>query len=312
MNHTVKYSYLLLIISLLATGCNLKDNLVNCPPKPNTTVYFGLEDYSDNEIFPATVECAELFVYDSEGMMVSRSRISKAELNAFVGKRLYLNPGTYTMVVWANAARSQIVVNENIHWSNRTYNHTMTAVPVNGALDNGDPLYYAPKDNDTPLTVVVPEHGKVEVSAELRHAHVKLDITVEGYDLVSRGDATGPLRMEVTDLTSRYSFDMNAHGELVSYHGQANYTNPTGEYNLLFNIPVFSIDTPTRIVITDGDGELVHSDIRVSELLSDKIDLKKLRYLPIIVRFYEDDGTVQVAITVDLPGWNEGAVTPNV
>ena len=316
MKHILKYSYILLTISLLATGCSIRDNLEYCPPVTNTTVYFSLKDYSGNEIFPATVEHAELFVYDNEGMMVSRSRISKAELNAFAGKRLYLDPGTYTVVVWANAARSQIVVNENIHWSNRTHNHVMTAVPVDGALDNGDPLYYAPNDKGTPLTVVVPEQGEAEVTVELRHAHVKLDITVEGYNLVSRSDATGPLQMEVTDLTSRYCFDMNAHGERVSYCGHAAYNNSGDGHNRMFNIPVFDVDTPTRILITDSDGELIYPAIRLSELLSDKIDVEKLRYLPVTVRFYEDagdpDGTIQVDITVDLPGWGEGAVTPNV
>ncbi len=275
-------------------------------------MYFSLKDYSDNEIFPATVECAELFVYDGEGMMVSRSRISGVELNGFAGKRLYLDPGIYTMVIWANAIRSQIVVNENIHWSNMTYNHVMTAVPVDEALDDGDPLYYAPNDNGTPLTVVVPEQGEVEVTAELRHAHVKLDITVEGYGLVSRSDAGDPLRMEVTDLTSRYCFSMNAHGEQVNYCGHAPYTDSADGHNRVFNIPVFDIDTPTRIVITDSDGESIHPAIRLSELLNDRIDLRKLRYLPITVRFYEDDGTIKVGITVDLPGWDEGMVTPNV
>ncbi len=311
MRQTIKYSYLLLIISLLVAGCNIKEDFTICPPKPNTTVCFRLEDYAANEIFQPTMECAELFVYDGDGMMVSRSRISKAELNAFAGKRLRLDPGTYTVAVWANAVRSQIVVNENIHWSNSTHNHVMTAVPVGGALDDGDPLYYAPMDNGAPLTVVVPEQGEAEVTIELRHAHVKLDITVEGYGLVSRGDATGPLRMEVTDLTSRYGFDMNAHGERISYHGYAHYDDSADGHNRMFNIPVFDRDTPTRIVITDSDGEPVHPAIQLSELLGDKIDVKKLRYLPITVRFYEDAG-IQVAITVDLPGWSEGVVTPNV
>ncbi len=311
MRHTIRYSYILFIISLLVTGC-INEDWENCPPKTNTTVYFSLEDYAGNDIFPAVVECAELFVYDGEGMLVSRSRISGAELNAFAGKRLRLDPGTYTLVVWANAVRSQIVVNENIHWSNTTHNHAMTAVPVDGTLDNGDPLYYAPMDKETPLTVVVPEQGETEVAVELRHAHVKLDITVEGYDLVSRGDATGPLRVEVTDLTSRYGFDMNAHGERVSYRSNAPYTDSGKGHNRMFNIPVFDIDTPTRIVITDSDGGSVHPDILLSELLNEKIDVEKLRYLPVVVRFYEGDDTIQVDITVDLPGWGEGVVTPNV
>ncbi|MDR2936299.1 MAG: FimB/Mfa2 family fimbrial subunit [Rikenellaceae bacterium] len=310
----MKYSYLLLVISSLATGC-IKDDIWNCPPKVNTTVYFSLEDYDGNDIFPTEVDRVELFVYDSEGMLASRSSISKGELNIFTGKRLYLDPGTYTVIVWANAVRSQIVVNEDIHWLDRTHNHAMTAVPAGGALDDGDPLWYAPKENGTPLTVVVPGQGEVEVTAELRHAHVKLDVTVEGYDLVSRSDATEPLRMEVTDLTSRYDFDMNAHGERVSYQGHAPYTGSAGGYNRMFNIPVFDRDTPIRILITDSNGEQIHPDIRLSELLNESIDVKKLRYMPVIVRFSEDIGdpaTIRVEVTVDLPGWSEGAVSPEM
>lgn len=301
----------MLTISLLAMGC-IKDDLADCPPKYNTTVYFRLQDYSDDDIFPAAVEHAELFVYDDAGMMVSRSYISKVELDASVGKRLCLDPGTYTVVVWANVTRSQIVVNDNMHWSDRIHNHAMTAVPVNGALDNGDPLYYAPKDKDTPLTVVVPEQGETEVIIELRHAHVKLDITVEGYGLVSRSNAVNPLWIEVTDLTSRYCFAMNAHGDRISYRGQASYTDSGDEHKRMFNIPVFDVDTPTQILITDSDGELIHPAIQLSELLSDNIDVENLRYMPVIVRFYENNGTIQVEMTVNLPGWDEGVVTPNV
>ena len=307
MSHTMKYLYILLITSLLVTGC-VRDNLQDCLPVHNTTVYFSLEDYSGNDMFSSAVECAELFVYNEEGLIVSRSHISKAELNAFSGKRLWLAPGIYNVVVWANAIRSQIVVNENVHWSNRTHNHAMTAVPVAGAIDDGDPLYYAPKDNGAPLTVVVPQQGEAEVTVELRHAHVKLDITVEGYGLVSRSDATGPLGIEVTDLTSRYSFNMDAHGERISYHGHAHYADSAGGHNRMFNIPLFDRDSATRIVITDGDGGSIHPAIGLSELLGDKIDLEKLRYLPIIVRFYEGG----VEITVDLPEWGEGVVTPNI
>ncbi len=300
----MKYLNLLLTISLLTTGC-VGENPEICPPaEPNTTVRFCLTDESGNDIFPTEVESTELFFYDEEGMMVRHSRSSRSELNSFAGTRLWLDPGTYTVVVWANTARSQIVVDGNTHWSNGAHNYAMTAVPVNGTLDNGDPLYYAPKDKDTPLTVVVPEQGETEVTVELRHAHVKLEITVEGYDLVSRGDATGPLRMEVTDLTSRYGFAMNAHGERVSYRGDG--------YNRVFNIPVFDRDTPTRVVLTDSNGVPVHPAIRLSELLGDNTDMESLRYLPIVVRFYEADDTIQVGITVDLPGWDEGEVTPNV
>ena len=296
---------------MLATGC-VREDLEDCLPEPNTTLRFSLKDDSGNDVFPTEVECAQLFVYDGEGLMVYRSCVSGSELNAFAGKRLRLAPGTYTVVVWANAVRSQTVVNESIHWSDMTHNYAITAVPVAGVLDDGDPLYYAPKDKGTPLTLVVPEHGEAEVTAELRHAHVKLDITVEGYDLVSRGEATDPLRIEVTDLTSRYSFAMNTHGERVSYLGHAPYIDSVGGHNRVFNIPVFDMDTPTRIVITDANGESIHPAIRLSELLDGRIDVENLRYLPVVVRFYEDAGTIRVGIKVDLPGWDEGVVAPNV
>lgn len=304
---------LILLLPLLATGC-FDSNLDDCPPKENTTIFFSLKDKADNDVFSETVDNVELFIYDAAGKLVRRCNIPKSELKSFAGKRLLLEPGTYTIVAWANnsEAHSEFFTNEKKSYLDRANNYLLTAIEANGVITNGDPVYYAPKATATPLTVIVPEKGNVETIAEMRHAHVKLEITIEGYQYVANV-TDGPPTVEVTGLTSRYDFAMKAHGDTVSYIQTAQNIDPNKNiFNVAFNIPIFDKNTTTEIRITNHEGKLVTLPISLKEILGDKINIEELWHLPIKIVLSEKNGLIQVAVTVDLPGWDEGIVNPNI
>jgi hypothetical protein len=301
----LKLSVLLLL--LLAVGC-FDSNIDDCPP--TLTVCFSLKDVANNEVFPVVVNNVELFIYNSDGKQVSHSNISKNELNVFAGKRLVMESGTYSIVAWANttAAYSKFFTNEDEPYLDRMNNYLLNAIAVNGIVDNGDPLYYAPKAKATPLTVVVPAKDNTKVTAEMRHAHVKLEITVEGYKNEEH-PITNPLKVEITELSSRYDFEMKAHGDKLNYLQYAPNINLEDRiYTTFFNIPVFDNNTTTQIRITNSAGQSIIPAFSLKEILGDVIDLKEIRHIPIKIIFTD----FQVEVIVELPGWGEGIVKPNI
>ena len=315
MTPNTKYGLLTLLAAMwLLTGC-FHEPPKSCSPRTNTTIYFMLHDQAGNDIFPATAEHVELFVYDDLGRQVSHSTISQSELNLFAGKRLRLQPGNYTVVAWANATatRTRFFTNENAHWLDRTNNYLVNAIALGGAVEDGDPLYYAPTSQSMPLTITVPPEGAVEAIAGFRNAHIKVEVTVEGYDYFSTRAAADPLKIELTEITSRYGFGMETHGDRVSYIRYALNTDPEHKiFNTAFNLPVFDRNTATHILVTNKDGRLIVPKISLKEILKDRIEIEKMLYLPIRIKFTEENGLLQVAITVDLPEWGEDIVKPTI
>ena len=315
MKTTIRYSLpVLAALMLLLAGC-YKSDYNGCVSKTNATIYFSLKDEANNEVFPATVDNVELFVYNAAGMQISRNIITQSELSLFAGTRLKLEPGTYTVVAWANAtaARTRSFTNENMHWLDRTNNYLLNAIAVGGMVEDGDPLYYAPKTKGTPLTLTVPVEGSAEAVAEFRNAHIKVEVTVEGYEHISPRAVADPLKIELTGITSRYDFAMATHGDRVSYVRYAPNIDVANKiFNTSFNVPVFDRNTITQIRITNNTGRLVIPAISLKEILNDRVEVEKMTYLPVRIKFTEENGLIQVAVTIDIPEWGENIIKPSM
>jgi len=300
---------------LSAWGCVREQNY-DCPQKTqeNTTVLFSLEDGSKNQILLSTLDHISLFLYGPNGKQMLRRNISKGELNLFSGVRLTLDPGTYTIVAWANHTNTytRFLTNDDRPYLEQANNYLLTAITANGKVVNGDPLYFAPKTKGVPLTVTVPTTGSVEVTAPFRNAHIKLEVTVEGYQNAP-APATDPLTIELTNITSRYSFGLGPHGDRVSYVGSAPLLDAQNKiFRRLFNVPLFDKNTPTYIHVTNSAGQLIDAPVSLKDLLDDKVNLEEILYLPIRIIFTEENGQLKVAVVVDLPEWKEGQVKPNI
>jgi len=309
------FQIIVLLFLLFTTGC-IREDMHDCRlEKGNITVHFSLKDQTNNQIFLSVVDNVALFVYDMDGKLVTRNVISKNELSIFSGKHLQLTPGTYIVIAGANITDtySKLITNNERPFHDIDQNYLLNAVPVNGVVENSDPLYYAPKNRSVPLTVTVPAAGSAEVTAEFRHAHVKVDITVEGYDHLSSRATADPLRVELTDITSRYCFGMVAHGDRVNYVRYAKNTDFDNKvFNTLFNIPVFNKSTTTHIRVTNSAGELIVSPISLRELLGDTIEYDEIQYLPVKIVFTEENGSFKATVVVDLPEWGGDDVKPNI
>ena len=311
-----KNQLLAMILILSAVGCTEED-MSECSKKvkENTIVHFSLKDQANNQIFTTIVGNVMLFVYDTDGNLVTQKAVSKSELNIFSGTRLQLEPGAYKMSAWANYS-SQYT---NFHIDggkpcfDLDHNYLINAVPENGVIADGDPLYHAPKTKGDMFPVTVPAEGEVEVIAEFRNAHIKMEITVEGYGVVPTRIAGDPLTIEITNITSRYCLGMIPFGEKVSYIGQApNVDFDTKIFRILFHVPLFDRSTDTEILISNSAGRLIIVPIVLRELLGDKIELDEILHLPIKIVFTEENGLLQGTVVVDLPEWGEGDVEPYI
>ena len=306
---------LLAALMPLLAGC-IQEDLSNCISKPieNVTIRFNL--ITQNQ-FIATINRVELFIFNDAGKQVSRHTILQSELAQFAGRRLTLDPGNYTVIAWANASplHTQFFTNEQAHYDDHAKNYLLTAIAAGGIVEDGDPLYWGPVTKGAPFSLTVPVEGYVDVVIRLRNAHVKVEVTVEGYDHLSSRTGANPLMIELTQITSRYSLQMEPHGDNVSYLHDAPNIDPVNKiFNTTFNVPVFDGNTPTMVRITNSDGVLIVSAISLRELLKDlnKVEIAELAYLPIRVIFTEKDGNLQVTVKVDLPEWGEDIVKPNI
>lgn len=316
-----------ILLLLLLAGCTRERWIAECAGHANCTVRFTLVDEHGADIFDDEVQCVDLFVYDAVGTTVVHSSIGQAELRRFAGKRMQLPAGDYTVLAWGNALRSTVEDERDGDPEDRDHTRVTIAVPTpEGDLDDGDPLYYAPRDRHR-LNMTVRPDSDVEVVAEMRHAHVKLDVTIEGWEnlpldpnaqrnmpavnpfrVVAPAIAPGAPHVTVTDLVSHYDFAMRGFGGPVSYGAYAQ--RQEGCYKRRFNIPIFDRSTPTRIIVSDNYGRPVYPDIAVSRLVPPEVDLDTVRRLPVTVRFYKVDDNVAVDVIVNVPEWNETSVTP--
>lgn len=309
---TIKIVVLSLAL-FLAWGC-IDSRLRDCPPKavPNTTIYFSYKDAQDKEQFITKIHSVELFIYDKEGKKIERHTIAKEALEQFVGAKLYLKPGHYDVIAWGNVSDelTHIFTDQTIPYPEREENYLLTAVEKEGRVGSGDPLYYAPSRN-APLLLSVPKEGEVEVTANFKHAHVMLDISVVGYELEQSKSALEPLQIEVTNLTSRYCFRCIPHGEIVSYRGSGAYlgSGPT-LYNGYFNVPRFEESTPTEIILKNSRGEQISPPISLRKIVEGNIDLEKVYYIPIKVLFEKKGEGYSVVVIIEMPGWGDHIVIP--
>lgn len=300
----------LALTALMAVGC-FDSKIDECTLATNLTINFSSKEVDQNEAFLEKINNVELFIYTLNGQMVERHSLTREQLVDFAGVQTLLAPDTYVIVAYANAttARTVIVTDQLVHYSDRLRNYVLTAASRSGITQDGDPLYYSPRLADFPKRVVVPAEGTATITSEFYHAHIKLEIFVEGYQNATRA-ASDPITVELAKLTSRYSFMLDPYGDQVSYIKSAPNTDlSTNTYRTMFNVPLFDNSAQTQIIIRNKAGQQIVRTIVLTELLGGVIDLTKVEHIPIIIKFSKD-GLSVVDITVNLPEWIEANVIP--
>lgn len=317
---------LLLLSALLLNGC-MGEDTDDCPPliANNLSIEFLYPGDDGKNIFNQKITKADLFVFDEGGRYVTNQSIDQPSLSVFPGAHLKLNPGTYRIVCWGNAAyRSEFSgINSGSLFTGAFIGNS--TIDVNSVAINGDQLYYAPDTRaarsphllQSPLslpqgfTVTVPAQGAKTVSINFTRAHIRVVAYIKGFeDRSPQGASLTPL-VELTDISPKYDFNLQKSGNPVTYRNVSTLTTVEGEQMAVmdFNTPLFDENTPMQLVIKkQSDGSTLTTVslkgfIRDNNItIGNSVDL----VLPIMIEY------IQGSFEITLPGWGQNPVEPEL
>lgn len=305
---------------LLMPGCGLiYDDLSDCPPVENVTLLFTRMVAGSDE-FGGIVQSVDVMVFDEGGGFVMRKTIPQADLQAFraahpdskSGTRLRLDPGTYRIVGWGNAAG-------NCSFQNLTAPHTIADAllqHIDGESGTGatcDPLYYAPRMTGTAapeiFTITVPESGSQTGTLDFTAAHDAVEVYIKGFGS-SFGPATDKPEVEITSMSWAYDFLMHPRYDRPFCFVQYAQSVVSGSQTLAgvqFLTAQLNNDNSSLIHIRDPyTHETVYS-VELKKFLADNnitLDPTDYDHIQILVEFLGAD----VRLTV--PNWSGTGVTP--
>ncbi len=296
--------FLLISLSLPLTGC-IHDSLDGCPPKEgnDVTLHFRYPDTNGDDIFPAHVNKVDLVIFDASGRYVTQLTVDKNALDAFQGAKLKLDPGTYTVVCWGNAASGLCSL---------TYTTTLDNACLVFTSNLGcSPLYYAPTDGTTPFTFTVPVTGAVEKIIDFARAYNIIDVYVQNFDDPgSSTHATRPV-IEITGLPPGYDYFKCplGRGTTTSFSKTSEMiTTPDGAMaNAAFLCSNFNTDNSIYIHIKRvSDGALIHSVSLTEFLAAHSLTLtgQNNKTTTILITFANGD------ISIALPAWTNSGTKP--
>lgn len=303
-----RISLLLLLSALVLVGC-IDDDLSSCPNHilNNLRLEFFHTDDKGVDLFKNNIHDVEIFVYDLNGLFVTKKHIDKQKLNNFAGTDIGLSPGSYRIVIWANTFdKTQIYKPEKgSFFSDARVNFGLPN--AQGVSTGGDPLYYA-----SYYTANVKSPSLDTATIKFRSAHVKIEVYIKGFiDNSSGGQALLPI-VEITDIYAGYNFDLEPFDPSIIYKDIS--TNKTKEGNQLaaaeFYTPLFEENKLTKVIIRkQSDGSVV-TIINLEDFIKDNnIVITGVTTQVVIPIFIEYK---QGAVNIKLAEWKETPVKPEM
>lgn len=308
---------LLLFSALLLNGC-IGEDTDACPPliSNNLDIEFLYPDDKGKDIFSQRIDKADLFVFDEEGRYVTNQSIDKTDLSVFAGAHLKLDPGTYRIVCWGNAA-------DNSKFSGIGSRSLFTeaflgnsGIAKNSITVNGDKLYYAPAQTggysiSPGFTITVPEQGTKTTSVNFTRAHIRVVVYIKGFEDRSPQGVSLTSLVELTDIPSGYDFDMQPSQKSITYRDVSVPATINDEEMTMadFNTPLFDENTPMQIIIKkQSDGSSL-TTVSLAEFIRDNdiiIGNSTDLVLPIMIEYK------QGSFKITLPGWGQTPVGPEL
>jgi hypothetical protein len=302
------------IAALLFTGCEIGEDLSNCPPDQNTVLVFSYlnvpnpdPDDDDSVSFPDNIGQVTTGIFDSEGNFVLE-KIMKTPQDV----TLALPPGTYTAVCWGNAfhdtkidgfAEGCNMGQGRVYHPN--YNGALTYAPGN-AIPTNDSLYYGK------VTFTKVQYQDLRVPVLFKPAHIKLKVTV--LELPNTKAETLPQDypvIRIGNLKAAYDFDMKILGDFVDYYPQVVVDTKNKTASARCDVLRFGNDNPVTIDVIDnaGDDTALYS-LDLEKFIKDNniaiVDGEEAR-ISIQISFVDVND-----ITVTLVGWESAPVTPGL
>lgn len=302
---------LLLFSALLLNGC-LGEDMDSCPPLMtyNLSIEFRYPGDDGKDIFNDKIDKADLFVYNDQGGYVTGLSLDKASLTLFAGAKLNLDPGTYRIVCWGNAAghsRFAGIGNGSSFAGAFIQNSTI----VNSVAANGDRLYYAPHTTGQAFSLTVPQQGTKTKIIDFTRAHICVRAYIKGFeDHSAQGDPLTPL-VELTHIAPQYDFAMQQSGNPITYRAvSVAGTLDTQQLAVMeFHTPLFDADTPMQLIIKKQSDGTALTRVPLSEFIRDNnITIGNTADMTLDILIEYKQGSVEIT----LPGWGQTPVGPEL
>lgn len=290
-------------IAVSFSSC-IDENMKGCPPymNENLILRFHYTDAKENDIFSKNIHKVDVFVFNYENRLVMKQTKDQQALNDFQGTKLHLPAGKYRVVCWGNAFDHTAYSGIDIGLPFNKALLTNASVNKESITTNGDPLHYAParQSNKSEFIVTVPETGIETAIFAFNSAHIRIEVYVKGVqDISPEGLLLDPI-VELTDIPAGYDFDRNTFGAFISYRN----TSTT-----IFHTPLFSTETPTRVLIKKASNKKIIANISLSDFIKDnKIEISETKQtvIPLLVEF------TQTSIIVSIPEWIQKPTKPEL
>ncbi|MCD8261275.1 MAG: FimB/Mfa2 family fimbrial subunit [Bacteroides sp.] len=293
--------YLLLVV----TGCNIKEDLSDCPPADSYQISFRYYAGGSTDIFSRRIESVRTYIFNKKGEYRTQRLSTRSELETFQGITPDLEPGEYEIVCWANVSEwSEFPVNQGSLRSQTLYSsYYLRGEPV----QNFDSLYYGRQ------SITIPEYGTNSDTVLFHSAHIRMAIYIEGLETTpgetainrAAGDPQGWIVLR--NFFVGYDFMRRVTGETDSMYPTLTLT---GE-NILqskFDLFRFGNENDIEIDFYNGEGKQVYF-LRLKDFLRDNnIQAEEVEELtiPIYIRFQG------ISVEVSVKEWDSEEVNPIV
>lgn len=285
---------LILLLGLSVTGCVRDDGSdLDCDRTHILFCYYG--DTPDGACrFLDKMENVHLFIYDTDGNLVTNITRTYEELQQYKGVNVNLPDGEYQLVAWTNiSANTQIENMQQLrdallccaHQGNSTQPH------------NHDPIYFASKT----ITVV-----ESEFRDEMMHfvqSHIPIHLHVAGAPAPSKSDEH--IRMDVSNINPQMSFSGSCSEATSDYRPTLTYNTATYQYEGVVNAYRFGNQNRIEVALSNGDGSECYKTINLADFLTEHaISVEASDEVSLGIRFRFNNASVEVT------PWEEENIDP--
>ena len=331
----MKIGKLLSVILLLfaVSGCT-KEDRSDCILEDNATFMFVLKDQDGIDRFAQNIKMVDFVLFGEDGIMYSYNRLNESALSRFPGIKKTLPVGRYYAVCWGNVADNSHFTGLNTGITN--WNDCFIEIPST-ATRTGDPIYYAPykrnpysRSADMPeerytgdytlWEIIIPHGSNTVKEMNFIRAHRTVNVYIKGLTDIL-GNVEYLPTIEAQNVWGKYNFFYETQDYRVNFIQQTilkNIGNGTGlqEGEVQENeVPIASatfhggfgeIFSDINLIVRKGsDGSIVHT-VNLRQFLLNNPEEDK-NDVNILISFLDDFG-----VTVTVPDWDAGMVTPGV
>ena len=316
---------LFLFLATLFSACIGEWHNKYCPTDRNVVVEFAYV-YNGNDVFNEQVESVDLFVFDSNNLLVHRETINAAQLNAFAGTDLsHLAPGTYRIVAWGNVSPLRNTfgganVGDNI--SDAHIGRVGVTRNTESQSGNSCRLHFAPGLAQNQFTITVPTSGDLTATLPFARSYIGIEVFVVGFAAYT--NQTEPPIIEINGAASHFCFNRNPEGNITLRETTVIQTQYVERPAVaMFRTKLFDNNTgfAKELHVRSGQaGNAIHytiNDVRLRQLVAQfmasnnitslKADATPQRVIPITISF--EDGE-NVSVTVDVKDFELVEIPP--